>query len=206
MQEYLNKTEQELLGLIHYHRKRVQEYVSKQGGIHPNDEKYLKLLDDQETLLNKIAQQRKDSAEKKLEPKLTECPECSIEKVRKPIKEAKKPGGYFTHVFVCESCGIEYYDGKPIRGEDQDNLFRESLAVFEKHKAELNKAPQNIKNDIAALKKQYEAFKLIWAKEKIALLKVKQTEKKRDKSIAKMRDSLLRSKLIIQNPNIKSIN
>lgn len=194
-EEYLRQDEKELFELILYHRKYYEATKTRQGGLHPDDIEIMKILDQGNQLLIAILEERKNKVIAKQKPTLTNCPECDIEKERKPITEEKSEHGYMCNKYKCDECKIEYLDFKPNNGKDQLKWFEEFMSVMEKNKDNLEKMPAQFTADIIELKKQHEKFKQACKVEEEVLKHLQQAEQKRDKAIAEWRDYLFIAKV-----------
>ena len=194
-EEYLTQDEKEFFELIQYHRKQIQNTKIRQGGLHPDDIEVMKILDQGNQLLIIILEQRKNKVIAKQKPTLTNCPECNIEKERKPIAEEKSEHGYMCNKFRCDECKIEYLDFKPNNAKDQLSWFNEFSAMMEKHKDELEKLSAEDRKVFEELKSQGEKFRKACEVEEEALKNLQQAEHKRDKAIAEWRDYLFIAKI-----------
>ena len=192
---YLTPDENELLSLVHYHRRQYENTRQRQGGLHPDDIEILKLLDSAEKLLQEITDERKREEEQKLKPVNTQCPNCEVEKERKPIGEEKSEHGYMCNNYHCNECNTTYLDNNPNNAKDQHEWFKEFLAVLEKHKHELDSMPEENKKDILELKDRGEKFKKAVQVEEAALKNVRQAMQQRADAIASWRDYLLVAKV-----------
>jgi len=191
---YIKQDEKELFELILYHRQQYQNTKNRQGGLHPDDIEIMKILDQGNQLLITILEDRKNTVIAKQKPMLTNCPQCDIEKERKPIWEEKNEHDYICNKYKCDECNIEYLDDTPNNAKDQLIWLESILAVFEKHKDTLSKDPEQVEN-IIQLKKQREKFIKACEAEEEALKNLQQAEQQRDKAIAGWRDYLLTAKI-----------
>ena len=194
-EEYIKQDEKELFELILYHRKQYENTKTRQGGLHPDDIEIMKLLDQGNQLLIAILEERKNRIIAKQKPTRTNCPDCNIEKERKPIAEEKSEHGYMCNKYRCDECKIEYLDFRPNNAKDQFSWFQEFSDILEKHKEVLEKFPDEQKKDLLTFKEQRKKFIKACEVEEEALKNLQQAEQKRDKAIAEWRDYLFIAKV-----------
>lgn len=195
MEKYLNTDEKELLSLIHHHRKHYENTKAKQGGVHADDLAIMKVLDDFEKLLQTISDDRKVREDIKRKPVLVSCPDCDIEKERKPTGEERSEYGYMCNTYHCDECQIDYHENQPNNAMDQLKWYEEFAGFLEKNAEELSKLTKEEKKVFKELKEQGEKFKKASELEEAALKNLHQAEHARDAAIAQMRDYLLVAKI-----------
>lgn len=195
IEKYLNADEKELLSLTRYHLVQFDNKKKKQGKLQPEEIEIINHLFEIESMVLTIAGENKEILALKQIPTLTECPECEVEKVRKPIGEEKSEQGYMCNCYYCDKCEIEYLDYRPNNGKDQLSWTMDILQVLEKNKEKLASMPDEIKNYIIEMKKQYETLKNVCAVEEEAEIKFIQAMEKRHEVIVAHRDYLLACKI-----------
>lgn len=98
LESYYTKIDRELLELAEYHKRKILK-LKEHGGIHPDDEKNLLILNDIPRLVNGHAQGQLDyeTQQKEIENnlmqsrQLADCPKCKQQRSVKIKGETKHP-------------------------------------------------------------------------------------------------------------------